>query len=236
MNASNLVRTALVGAALAVPAAMGSGLHAQQLDWSSASTVETAGDDLTLIYTSVSVKPDGLGLKPVASLSLYRLETAFDGTWSATPAVGLEYRAPGGLVSGKVGYSFKDQDSPIPFFGGGSSGVSTSAHGEYWGDGRVGLQGLASYNWGSEYLWSRGRATTRIAEVDAGWMHLGGEYVWQGELDAPPLQEKYESTQYGPVLQFISRGGGPIVVLGGGWKQVPGDDTWYAKAELVLSL
>lgn len=236
MNPKNYMRAAALALTVTWLGTGATDVGAQALDWSSASTVETAGDDMTLIYTQFSVKPAGLGWKPIASLSLYRLETEFDGTWSLTPAVGMEYRAPGGQVNGKVGYGFKDRDAPVPFFGGSSSGISTSLHGEYWGDGRFGLQGIGSYNWGSDYLWSRARGTARVAQVPAGNIAVGAEYVWQGEFDAPVGTEKYESSQYGPVVQWITRDGGPIFVVGGGWKQIPGDDTWYAKAELVLSL
>lgn len=208
-----------------------------QLDWTSASTVETAGDDVTLIYTQLSVKPDRRGFVPVASVSLYRLETASGGTWSTTPAVGMEYRARTGMVSGKVGYSFKSDDVVVPFFGGSGSGVTTSLHGEHWGTGQFGLQGIGSYNWGSDYLWSRARGTARVSDLREGALHVGAEYVWQGELDSPAGATGYRATQFGPVVQYITRDGGPIVAVGGGWKDdnLGEDDTWYAKAELVLS-
>lgn len=208
-----------------------------QLDWGSASTVETAGDDITLIYTQVSVQPDRRGWIPIASLSVYRLDTPGGGTWSGTPAVGMKYRASTGMVSGKIGYSFQDEENVFPFFGGSGRGISTSVHAEHWGTGRFGLQGIGSYNWGSDYLWSRGRATARVADLEPGSVHLGGEAVWQGQMEDPVIGEGYQATQLGPVVQFISRNDGPIVALGGGWKDdnVGTESTWYAKAELVLS-
>lgn len=208
-----------------------------QLDWTSASTFETGGDEITLIYTQLSVKPDRRGWVPLASVSLYRLDTPAGGTWSGTPAVGLEYRASTGQVNGKIGYSFQDEDVIVPFFGGSGSGVSTSVHGEYWGDGRFGLQGIGSYNWGSDYLWSRGRGTARVASLDMGALHLGAEAVWQGQMEDPAVGEGYQATQFGPVVQLILPDEGPIFVLGGGWKDdnIGTEDNWYAKAELVLS-
>lgn len=221
-----------------------SGAAAQELSWSS--SAETGGDDLNLLYTQVSITPGGLGWQPVGTLAAYWVGTDNSDTWALTPQVGMRYRADGGYVQAKVGYSFKNEDA-IDFFGGGEDGVVTNAHGEYWGDGTWAAQGIASLNWGSDYLWSRARLLRRIADVgDGGGVSLGGELVWQGDMeeeeelidDVLQTRAKSSTIQAGPVLQWVS-GGASIWALSGGWKQNSSgdfdDETWYLKLELTIS-
>lgn len=216
---------------------------------------ETAGDDVHLLLGQISAHPGGTGWMPAASLQTYWVSYPGGSTWSITPKVGARYRASGGAFQVKVGYSFKnpsedDTSEPTtPFFEGSNNGVSTSVQADYWGSGAYGLQYIASYNWGSDYLWNRGRAILRAAQGDFGSVHLGGEAVWQGELEAEPGRngEKYRSTQVGPVMQWVTAGEN-ILVLGAGWKKLnptapdfgtpdfQEEDTWYAKAEVVIGL
>lgn len=230
-----------------------------QMEFTFVAVGETAGDDVSLLLGQVSAHRAGLGLMPVFSLQSYTvLVDGGDNTYAVSPGVGLRYRASGGAIQGKVGYSWRpdDEGGGVPFFEGGEAGVTTSVHGDYWGRGAYGLQGIASYNWGSEYLWSRGRGTLRLAELgDGSSIHGGAEAVWQGELQGDETTiggvtaegPRYTAIQVGPVLQWNSRN--VIGVLGGGWKKVDfkvGDDegglfdpeedsTWYFKAELVFT-
>lgn len=225
-------RAALAATMAAAAIAAAPGASQAQISWSSAG--EVGGDDVNLIYTSLGWDPGWEGIRPTLGLSAYRVGTEGGDIYSFGPSVGLEYRADGGSIEADVGYSFKDSDASSPFFGGSDDGVTTGLHGEYWGDGTWGLQGIASYNWGSEYLWSRGRVTRRVVELDPGSLNLGAEAVWQGETADEPGDE-YRVTQYGPVLQWIT-GADWILAGSGGWKNIENDeDTWYAKLEVTYS-
>lgn len=204
-----------------------------QITWTAAG--EVGGDDVNLLFTSLGWNPGWEGIRPTLGLSAYRVGTPGGDIYSVGPSVGLEYRASEGSLEVDVGYSFKDADAATPFFGGGEDGATTGLHGEYWGDGTWGLQGIASYNWGSEYLWSRGRVTRRVAALDRGGsVALGAEAVWQGET-GDEIGEEYRVTQYGPVVQWIT-GRDWILAAGGGWKNISiDDDTWYAKLEVVFT-
>lgn len=208
---------------------------------------ETGGDDVSLFLAEGQWAPVPIGVSPVVSLQTY-LVTADAGevsasTWAVTPAAGLRFGAPGGFLQGLVGYSFKRQGDvgAGTFFGGAEDGVNATAHAQWWGTGAVGLQGIVSHNFGSEYLWSRGRGTVRVSEGDAGSFHLGAEAGWQGELgDESVISPNYSAVMVGPVLQWST----PNLtgLIGGGWKGIDSevalddeDSTWYMKAELVLT-
>ena len=206
---------------------------------------ETSGDDVTMLLASGSFSPQGQGLKPVVGLQAYWLDTEGGSTWSATPSAGLVARGSTGALQGRVGYAFREEDDEnIPIFGGDEAGVVTSVQADYWDGGAYGLQGIGSYNWGSEYVWTRARATLRVMELDMGGaIHVGPEFVYQGELgDEEPLDPHYSSIQVGPILQWHS-GNRLIGAVGAGWKQIdedfvgPDDDetTWYLRLELVLT-
>lgn len=207
---------------------------------------ETSGDDVTLLLAGVSLSPAGLGLKPVVGLQTYWLDTEGGSTWSVSPSAGLALRAPTGSLQGRVGYTLREKDNFIPIFGGGESGIFTSAQADYWDGGAFGLQGIASYNWGSQYLWSRARGTVRVMELDfGGGIHVGPEFVYQGEMDDENVGEgdfNYSSTQLGGIVQWHS-GNRLIAGFGAGVKNVDedfpineeGDDsTWYLKLEFVF--
>lgn len=211
---------------------------------------ETAGDDVSLFLADGTWAAGGIGISPVASLQTYLV--TFDAgldetgnTWSVTPAVGLRYGMGDGFLQGTVGYSFKQQSDVggTPFFGGAEDGVNVTAHAQWWGNGALGLQGIASHNFGSDYLWTRGRGTVRVNESRSGDLHVGAEAGWQGELgdDAGVLQTpNYSATMVGPVVQWSTQN--VTAVLGGGWKGIDTevapegeDSTWYTRVELVLT-
>lgn len=224
--------------------------QAQMGDWGSTlvGVAETSGDEVTLLLGQVSLHPGGLGVMPVVSLQSYWVDHPGGSTWAVEPAVGLRYRAQTGALQGKVGYAWKNDDddgTAFPFFGGGESGVTTSAQADYWDAGAFGLQGIGSYNWGSEYLWSRARGTVRAMQGDWGNLHVGGEVGWQGNMAEETTE--YQALQYGPVLQWNS-GNMLTMVFGAGWKDwesttrptpltevVSEDNDWYVKVEFVVS-
>src|SRR5688572_9163750 len=72
-------------------------------------TGETGGDDVTLLFTQLTVAPDRPGFRPFGRLSLYRLATEFDDNFTVAPAVGLEYASEFGLLAADIGYSFRDE-------------------------------------------------------------------------------------------------------------------------------
>lgn len=238
-----LVRTAL-GAGLVL--ALGSGPAAAQWGTTWVGVAETSGDDITLLLASGSLSPRGLGVKPVVGLQTLYLINDNESSWSVTPSAGLIMRTPTGALQGRVGYTFSEDDE-FPFFGGpdlgDDPGLSTSAQADYWDNGAFGLQGIASYNWGSEYLWTRARGTVRVMELDfGGGIHVGPEFVYQGEMgDEAAGDPHYSATQYGGIVQWNS-GNRLIGVFGAGIKNIdenfvgPDDDesTWYAKIEFVL--
>ena len=246
------VATLLTAALLAAAPTPAAGQDGMELTF--VTVGQTTGDDVNLLLGQVSAHRGGLGLMPVFSLQTYLVEFPGGSTWAVSPGVGLRYRASTGMVQGKVGYSWRpleeDDDGDIDFFGGSTGGVTTSTQAEYWGTGAFGVQGIGSYNWGSEYLWSRARATARFATLgDGSTLHGGGEVSWQGDMgdeeeiiDGVPVTVPNSSTvEFGPVLQWNSRS--LIGVVGGGWRQLDSgvegdageDSTWYFKVEMVFT-
>ena len=205
--------------------------------WSFVAVGETAGDDISLVLGEVSAFRAGTGLMPVLALQSYYVDHPGGSTWSVEPQLGARDQTTGGFLQGKVGYAFKDEAEGVSFFGGDESGISTSAHVEYWGTGAFGLQGIVAYAWGSEYYWSRARGTARVYDGLTGDVNVGAELAWQGETDDDPLIDEYNSTQYGPILQWVADRGAWIAVLGGGVKEddFADENTWYAKLEFVLN-
>ncbi|MBI4410010.1 MAG: hypothetical protein HY561_09905 [Gemmatimonadetes bacterium] len=233
---------AAIGGALALTLAALNPLSAQVV--TGVGVGEVSGDDVSLILLGGAVHPGGLGWKPVASLTGYRVSfpaTADENAeiWALTPAVGLRYRMSTGAVQAKVGYTFQSEDREEALgrvFGGGNSGVVTSAQADYWGDGRWGLQAIGALNLESEYLWSRGRAMRRVYGWDTGSALAGLDATWQGDIDGSDLN-RYRAFQIGPVAQWVINPLGLIVIGGAGIKDdnTIRDETWYARLELVWS-
>lgn len=205
---------------------------------------ETAGDDVSLLLGDADFVFGFGQLRPVVGLQSYVvMDEATDAStvWGVTPSVGLRFAMPTGFLQGKVGYAWTSEDARAPFFGGGESGVTTSLHGEHWGDGRFGLQGIAAHNWGAEYLWTRARGTVRVLPSPSGSINAGIEGGWQGHTrsESGVADPNYSATMFGPLVQWAS----PNVIgtLGGGWKNSSGglldDDlsTWYARVELTFT-
>jgi hypothetical protein len=231
-----LGRSAATLAAL-VLAAVPTVVSAQDLSWSSAA--EAAGDEVYVVFTEPSLLfGSGMGVRPLISVGAhYVVISDGDNSWGLTPAAGLRYQTDGGFIQGKVGWAIRPDEGGFDVFGGDESGLHTALHTEFYGDGTWGLQGIASYNWGADFLWSRARVTRRIAERSGGGgIALGAELVWQAVTDDDDVIDgnEYGATYIGPVLQFS--GPGSIWALSGGVKMTdPGDDnTWYAKVELTL--
>ena len=137
-----------------------------------------------------------------------------------TPLVGLRHGfGNGASVSGSVGYKFQssNEEDPLPFFGGGGDGISTTLSAGYWGSAPINADGQVSYNWGSEYVWSRVRASMGIASRT----RLGAELTVQGETGN---DDGYSSVAYGPFVSF-GLGNGWSIGAGAGWKNDTGPDS-----------
>lgn len=232
-NVRRMMAPALLVVAVALPR-----LAAAQ-DLTAYATASLDGNETSIGLIGASVRAAGLGLRPVVALQVYRLQYDAGGTQgdvsvlSVGPSAGLSYRMPGGAVEGRVGYNFQSKDDEEVLFQegeGGGSGVTTSVQALSWAS-RPELQGIASYNWGSEYLWSTAQALVPIRELNPGGIAVGGEVVWQGNVGAE--DKDYQSWQAGPVLRW-STGRESSVTVGAGYKDSSTrDGTWYARIGLV---
>lgn len=226
-----MVRAAL--AALAVMVAAPAGAAAQEL--TAYATASVDGHDSNIQLVGASVRPEGLGLKPVLAIQAYRLgyESGVDENttvYSVGPSVGASYRMEGGQLEGRVGYNFQSEDVDSPTIGeGGGSGFTTAVQAISWAT-RPELQGIASYSWGSEYLWSQAQALMPVMELDRGGIAVGAEAVWQGNVGG---EGDYEAYQVGPVVRW-STGSQSSLLVGGGYKDSnTRDATWYARIGFV---
>lgn len=220
----------LVMAALAVMVAVPAGAAAQELTAYATASVDQSNIQLV----GASVRPAGLGLRPVLAVQAYRLgyESGDETTtvWSVGPSVGGSYRMEGGQLEGRVGYNFQSDDVDGADFGeGGGSGFTTAVQAISWAT-RPELQGIASYSWGSEYLWSQAQAIVPVMELDPGAIGVGGEVVWQGNMGGGG---DYEAYQVGPVVRW-STGHDSSLLVGAGYKDSSSRDaTWYARIGFV---
>jgi predicted porin len=205
------------------------------------------GDDTNIVLAGATVRPAGAGLRPVVGLQAYRLGYDRGGTdgstqvLAVTPSAGLEYRGSGGSVGGRVGYTFQSADDDngtdvdAPFIGGegGRSGIVTSVQANTWST-PAELQGIASYNWASEYIWTQAQAVVPVARVSAGTIGVGAEAVFQGETSNDG-GSAYRAYELGPVLRF-NNGRSFLVTLSGGLKSTnveDRDNTYFARVSVV---
>ena len=258
INGYRGVRRALVSAAFGMVAFVGTTSPAagQFLsgDWGPTyvGVAETSGDDVTTLLLGASRSPAGQGIKPIVGLQGMYFMFDEENSWSVTPSAGVVARGASGAIQGRVGYTFsEDNEDFVPFGGpnaGDDPGLGFSTQADYWNGGAYGLQGIASYNLGSEYLWTRARATLRVMSLDMdGSIHVGPEFVYQGEMGEIGDDDgaHYTGTQLGGILLWNS---GNMLQAGFGagvknnasetalGEEDLGDDesTWYVKLEFVL--
>jgi len=162
---------------------------------------EVDGDDTRLFLLGAAFSPGGLGWKPFGSVVGYRL--SFDngvGTTSRNvilPTVGLIRTTTTQSLSLGVGYAFSDDDTEIfvPVTAQSGDGVVASVGWDYWGAGNRMAQILGSFNFGNQYLWTRGRAATQLSQ--GGPIFVGGEAGIMGGGD-----ENAFLVQFGPLLEY----------------------------------
>lgn len=196
------------------------------------------GDETGLGLLGAQVRRGGLGWQPVGSLEGYVL--GFPGAlgeqttlWSISPGAGIHYAAEDGAFSARGSYQFvMDEAEDAPFFAGGQSGPAATVQGQYWGATPI-VEGLATYNFSSSFLWTQAQAYLPIFPVPPGSIDLGAEYVFQGDLD----DEDTRAQLVGPLVRWAT-GTGAFVFLSGGLKNNlgPAENTWYGRAAVVVEM
>ena len=139
----------------------------------------------------------GLGWHPYVGVSAYHLRFEGLGTTNrnvVVPYLGLTKTMSDGSFGGSVGYAFADEDAPVAFVGAESGdGLVTQVHWNHWGSGRHALQLLGSFNFGTEFFWTRGRASKPLTATSPLW--VGGEVALMGG-------ESVTLMQVGPTIEY----------------------------------
>jgi hypothetical protein len=168
---ANRTKGLVIAAALAAFASLPA--HAQSLATYGSAEAAGYGEGSLFLGSTLSL-PGGQGWSPLVSayVQTYRYRSGVNSHATATafaPAVGLSYGMPTGNVSASVGYNFTSTDvSNVPIVGlqgGNTSSVFTTLQANHWGDGNHAVQGIVSYAWRSQYVWSRLRAAQRSARA-----------------------------------------------------------------------
>jgi hypothetical protein len=163
-------------------------------------------DDETQLYLLGGAwAPGGLGWKPFGSVVAYHLRfDAFPEDVSRNvvlPTLGLMHAGQTQSISFGVGYAFADDDTdddtndPALVGAPSGDGVVASVGWDYWGDGSRMAQVLGSFNFGDEYLWSRGRAGFRLTPTSP--LFVGGEAGIMGGGD-----DNAFIAQFGPLIEW----------------------------------
>ena len=162
---------------------------------------ELDDDDTQLFLLGAAFGPGGLGWKPFGSVVGYMLRfdagTTTESRNVVVPTIGMINTSNTQSLSLGVGYAFADEDTDIPLLVPAQSGdgVVASFGWDYWGAGNRMAQLLGSFNFGTEYLWTRGRAATQLAQ--GGPLFVGGEAAVMGGGDNNAFLG-----QFGPLLEY----------------------------------
>jgi hypothetical protein len=140
----------------------------------------------------------GMGWRPFVGLTAYHLRFEGLGTTDRNvivPSLGMSNTSATGSYGGSLGYAFADEDAPVAFVGAESGdGVVLQGHWNHWGTtGRHAFQWLGSYNFGSEFFWTRGRASKPLTATSPLW--VGGEAALMGGNDVT-------LAQLGPTIEW----------------------------------
>ena len=151
----------------------------------------------------------GMGWSPYFNVNGYVLNFREDPgnvkrTLSAiSPTIGMAYAGRTGGVSFGVGYAWVHNPTPLAIGaeGGNSNGVTASFGAYHNGTGRRPLhsQLLSNYNFGSRYLWARGRVSTPFGYSVDHPARIGLEVVGQG---GGKNGNNTNSFQVGPTLEY----------------------------------
>ena len=171
--------------------------------------LDTRHSDFYLLGVYVGV--GGLGWSPYFNVNGYYLDYIFsptlpksDRTLSAwSPTLGLAYAGRRSGVSFGGGYAFvNNEDAGAPGAeGGGATGATASLGAYHSGSGKRPLhtQLLSNYNFGSQYVWARGRASVPFGHSIKHSARIGAEVVGQGGGKAA---RKSNTFQVGPTLEY----------------------------------
>ena len=192
-----------------------------------------------LLLAGVSATPGGPGWRPLVGLQTYYLTYKIPAdtkrVFSVRPYAGLQNNFTGGSLSFTAGYAFVSGESTAPPLGSAvadnQDGVVLTTALDYWGTGGpLGYQLLASYGFGGESLWTRGRVTSRVRLLDGGGqVRVGGEVAYATAGD-------FNLIQPGLVAEWHN-GAGFILGFGVGRKIVKdGDDATFFRVETVFPL
>ncbi|MEA2706003.1 MAG: hypothetical protein QOH22_791 [Gemmatimonadaceae bacterium] len=149
----------------------------------------------------------GLGWSPFFNVNGYLLEYPVNGVKrnlsAVSPSVGLAYAGRTGGVSFGVGYAFVHNPVPtaVGAEGGSSSGVTASfgAYNNGSGNRPLRTQLLSNYNFGSRYLWVRGRGSVPFGYSVEHPARIGLEVVGQGGGKNGSTSNSF---QVGPTLEY----------------------------------
>lgn len=235
---SNLKRAALLGC-LAFSLFSVSRPAAAQWSATAVGVAEYDTKEALLLLAGVSASPGGLGWAPVIGVQTYylsyKLPAETRNVWSIRPYAGVRNNFGGGSLAFTAGYAFTDDDeAPRPLgaaVADSKNGLVLSSALDYWGTGGpVGYQLLASYNFGGESFWGRGRVTTRVRQLaSGGQVRVGGEVAYAKSGD-------FSLTQPGLVGEWHN-GSGFILGLGVGRKIIKeADDATFFRIETVIPL
>ncbi len=122
---------------------------------------------------------------------------------AVSPTVGLAYAGRTDGVSFGGGYAWvNNPDAQAPGAEGGNSNGATASLGAYHnarGSRPMHAQLLSNYNFGSKYVWARGRASVPFRNSAAHPARIGVEVVGQGGGDGPLTTNTFEA---GPTLEY----------------------------------
>ena len=190
-------------------------------------------DQTLLILAGLITGPSGAGWHPHFGVQGYAL--SFDAGASRTsvtsikPFAGLTNRFNDGSATLSVGYAFTNKNIPVATSAVGESGDGVVVSGGWQTYGTtmpLAYQVLGSYNFGSEAIWARGRATGRVSANGPKSVRLGGELA--------VFNENTSVWQPGAVLEFHN--GASVFGLGAGMKFFDGGNNVYFKVEGALPL
>ena len=196
----------------------------------------------------VYVGMGGLGWSPYFNVNGYGLRYRFTSASTGTetlsavaPTLGVAYAGRTGGVSVGAGYAFVDNENPgAPGAeGGGSTGITASLGAYHTGGRRRAMRSqlLANYNFDSEYVWARGRASVPFGNSTSHPIRLGAELVGQGGGKDGNTSNSFQggpTFEYGWTRQLRT-------TIAGGWKTVGGsafanrDNAAYVKLEFSFS-
>ena len=212
MNQNSRLRILIAASALL---SAGATAGAQQLV--GFGTAEAGGLGSSIYLLGLSASGKGMGWQPTGTVEGYylRLPTSGSSTitnWVFAPSVGLKDNVTGGAIQARVGYSFVNSSVdfgnttgfptgtfPVPTTS--KNGVFVVGQGDYWGNGNMMGQAIASYNFGNDFLWSRLRGAEKLNNTSP--IMIGAEVGYLGGGTSPnPGFTKTWGYFLGPLVSY----------------------------------